>query len=134
LARTPSVTAAPAAGSALVFLGELRWDLGFLDRFVRRSGARLVSTLYDVLPLDWDGTISRDPRRLAMLPAFDFMAARSDLVLSISQYSADRLKDYAKHRGLSLAPLHVLPLGDDIPHSPRLPHRHARTWPTVPLF
>lgn len=127
-ARSKALIDKPAAamslfdqGTILLVPGELqRQDFGFLMSLRRNLNVRLAFLFYDLL----DTLAASDPRAhdpdAIDIPGSNFIMREASLILPISHYSENALRQHAATRGLTLPPVRTIRLGHQIADTPAI--------------
>ena len=107
-------------GSRILFAGELhRHDFAALLEVKNRRRAAFVFVFYDLLATLPDG----DPRLLdpaaSDIPPTDFVARHGELMLPISRFSAEKLRQHQSRRGHAGSPVSVMRLAGKLEAAPR---------------
>jgi glycosyltransferase involved in cell wall biosynthesis len=82
----------PRDGSIFICSSPMTHDPRFSLRFVHHPSLLTASIVYDFIPLDWPGYLTQPSQRLAYLSKLARLKS-STLFLSISRYSAQRLRE-----------------------------------------
>lgn len=89
-----------------------------LARLRARTGCRVVTMVYDLIPLTHTHlAFHNDPQLFA--DYFRALLTTSDLITCISAQSRTDLLRFAEREGLTAPPCEVLRLGENAPHAPR---------------
>ena len=105
--------------SVLLILGELqRHDFAHLMAMRRRLNLRLAFVFYDLLDtLSNDDPRAHNPNAID-IPGSDFIMREASLILPISTYSENELRNHAARRGVTLPLVHTIRLGHQIADAP----------------